>query len=54
MNVEAKLVDFEKWCKQCKYRKDSEFDPESECYECLEYPENMQTTKPTHYVQDTK
>ena len=54
MNVEKKLIRFDKWCSKCKHYNESEFDPESDCYECLDIPENYQTDKPVRYEKNDK
>lgn len=54
MNVERKIVNFEKWCGKCEHHSESEFDPNAECYECLYDPMNVQTDRPTHYAQNKK
>lgn len=49
MDVEHKEVDFEKYCKTCKY---SELDGfQSPCNECLENGMNIQTSKPVEWVE---
>lgn len=54
MNVERKIVNFEKWCGKCEHHSESEFDPNAECYECLYDPMNVQTDRPTRYAQNKK
>lgn len=49
MDVEYKEVDFEKYCKTCKYEKLEGF--QSPCNECLENSMNIQTSKPTEWVE---
>lgn len=47
MDVEYKEVDFEKYCKTCKYEKlEEKFDP---CNECLDEPVNLQSGKPVRW-----
>ena len=45
-------VDFETFCKKCEYLKTPENRPP--CDECLEYPVNDGTSKPTRYKEATK
>lgn len=52
MDVEYKEVDFEKYCKTCKYEKLDGF--QSPCNECLENSMNIQTSKPTEWVKKEK
>lgn len=49
MDVEYKEVDFEKYCKTCKYEKLEGF--QSPCNECLENGMNIQTSKPSEWVE---
>lgn len=52
MDVEYKEVNFEKYCKTCKYKDlDAAKDP---CNECLENGMNVQTEKPTEWVEKEK
>lgn len=44
------LVDFHKWCKECKYRYRKEIkDP---CNECLVEASRFNTTKPVYFEED--
>ncbi len=47
-----KEVRFDLWCKNCKYKKDSEFDVNSPCFECLVHPGLLDTTRPINYVKE--
>ena len=43
------IVDFEKYCKTCKYKDlDEKFDP---CNECLDHGVNTNSTKPVYYKE---
>ena len=47
------LVEFENWCKTCKFGKQGE--EEHPCYLCLDEPVNDDSKKPVYYVEgDTK
>lgn len=46
---EEKFVDFEKYCKKCKF-KDLE-ETKDPCNECLDYPTNWMTDKPQRYKE---
>lgn len=49
MEVVTKEVDFFKYCRSCKHKKDEETkDP---CNECLTYPMNIHTRKPMMYEE---
>lgn len=49
MENEYMEVDFEKYCKTCKYEKLEGF--QSPCNECLENGMNVQTRKPVEWVE---
>lgn len=51
MNQYEHEVHWEKWCPTCKYYKESEFNPDSECYECMFDFKNEATSKPIKYVK---
>lgn len=42
-----KVVDYNRWCKTCKYEKKKE--EEVPCDECLETPLNFETTQPVKW-----
>lgn len=44
-----KFVDFEKYCKKCKYNNTAESDVP--CWECLEQPVNYNSEKPIHFKE---
>ena len=48
---EYKMVEFDKWCKTCKFEKDSEDDENSPCWYCLEEPLNQFTDRPVNYKE---
>lgn len=49
MENREQFVDFEKYCKTCKYKDTEEFkDP---CNDCLDYPVNTYTDKPVNYIK---
>jgi len=51
MDENIKFVEFEKFCKDCKYyNKDESEEP---CYECLTNPVNEGSIKPVRYKEDT-
>ena len=43
------LVEFENWCKTCKFGKQEEED--HPCYLCLDEPVNDDRKKPVYYVE---
>ena len=49
MEGDFKEVNFEKYCKTCKYFKIEEF--EDPCDECLENPVNLYSHKPVNYKE---
>lgn len=49
MKNRYKEVHFDKWCKCCKYEKNSE--SESPCDRCLEHPINEFSHKPVNYTK---
>ena len=52
MENEKKIVNFEKYCKTCKYKDVKEVkDP---CNECLDNPVNDHSEKPVMYKEDEK
>lgn len=44
-----KIVDFEKYCKLCKYYELTE--SEDPCWDCLETPANYESHKPIKFVE---
>lgn len=52
MQIINKEVDFEKYCKECKY-KDLPGNEEP-CDSCMEYPVRTYTTKPVKFEKDKK
>lgn len=48
--MNEKLVDFEKYCHTCKYRKVLETD--DPCNECLTTPARFESHRPVNYVLD--
>lgn len=44
-----KFVDFEKYCKKCKYNNTAESD--APCWECLEQPVNYNSEKPIRFKE---
>lgn len=46
-----KEVRFDLWCKNCKYFKDSEFDVNSPCFDCLAHPGELDSTKPVNFIK---
>lgn len=47
MDENMKLVDFSKWCPQCKYGElPEDADP---CWDCLAEPANVESTKPVKW-----
>jgi hypothetical protein len=52
MEIIDKIVDFEKYCKTCKYKDTKEFlDP---CHDCLNNPTNVNSQKPVNYKEKEK
>lgn len=47
-------VNFNKYCKTCISRFCSEWDPDTPCYECLQYAWNEDSEKPQLYEEDKK
>lgn len=48
-------VKFDKWCSQCKYENESEFDEDAPCYDCMFEYTNQYSTKPTKFkTKDAK
>ena len=47
-----KIVEFDKYCKTCKFEKTKEKD--EPCAECLNYPANVYSNKPVNYEEDEK
>lgn len=46
---EQKIVDFEEYCKRCKYYEKPEH--EDPCWDCLDYPVNAWTHKPMRFEE---
>lgn len=51
---EQRIVDFKKWCPECKYCEQDEFDPKSKCYDCMNEPANELTDKPVLWKKGKK
>lgn len=49
MDTTIKEVDFEKWCKTCKYEKREE--EEDPCWDCLDQPWRENSTKPIEWEE---
>lgn len=47
-----KIINFDKYCKTCKYSDLEEV--EDPCNDCLDNPTNMNSKKPIHYEEDEK
>lgn len=47
MDENEMIVDFEKWCPNCKYEKLKE--TVMPCFACLDEPVNMNSTKPVRF-----
>lgn len=52
MRIDHKEIDFYKYCKTCKNRKTKEY--EDPCYECLNNPMGVNSTKPVRYEKCTQ
>lgn len=48
MNNDEQFVEFDKYCKSCRYEKLEE--NESPCDECMEHPVNQNSCKPYCYM----
>ena len=48
---EEKMVDFETYCKKCKYKDDNPDDESSPCDECLDNPTNQYSKKPIKFKE---
>lgn len=46
-----KEVMFGDYCKKCQYEKDSEWDEESPCYDCMFEGKNEQSHMPVNFKQ---
>lgn len=46
-----KEVFFNQYCPTCKHEAESEFDPESPCYDCLDCPVNQDSHKPVNWQE---
>lgn len=52
MKSNRHVVDFEKWCKTCKYKDCSEWDYENApCHECIDNAINYDSHKPVLYEE---
>ena len=51
MIANLKEVYFDQFCKSCEYLDESEFDPNSHCYDCLDIPFNQYTHKPVNWKE---
>lgn len=49
MDDKDKIVDFEKYCRKCKYYAKSESD--DPCWSCLENPVNVNSQKPVYFKE---
>ena len=52
MHTDAKLVDFDKYCPDCKYPTTAEI--EDPCNECLTNPANIDSHKPINFKEKVK
>lgn len=50
MEGDFKEVNFDKYCKTCKYRKNKEY--EDPCYDCLGEPARIDSHKPVNYKEE--
>lgn len=46
-----KEVFFDVYCQTCEHFADSEVDPESPCYDCIEVPVNQDSHKPVNWSE---
>ena len=46
------MVDFNKYCRTCKYKDFNECD--DPCNDCLDYPTNVNSERPLRYEADEK
>ena len=51
-DTECRIIDFEKYCKDCKYKKLK--DNKDPCNECLDYGANFESEKPVKFIKDEK
>lgn len=49
MEINEHIVDFDIWCKKCKWCDNTE--EESPCDECLEEPVNQNSKRPVYYKE---
>ena len=49
----VKEVDFKEYCPKCEHFSDDEFDPESQCYDCLAQGWNEDSHKPIKFKEAT-
>lgn len=49
MDIIDKIVEFDKYCETCKYKKLKDENGEEPCCECLEYPTQPNSKKPFKY-----
>lgn len=50
MEIIDKIVEFDKYCKDCKFKDNKEYlDP---CHECLNNPTNTNSKKPVNFKLD--
>lgn len=47
MQTDTKIVEFEKYCKDCKHLTKNE--SEDPCYECLQTPSRLYSRKPINF-----
>lgn len=49
MEGDYKIVEYEKYCPNCKHYEEDESDPKCKCYECLDTPAAVDSRRPIHY-----
>lgn len=52
MEYVNKIVDFHKYCKDCEYYKNKEY--EDPCHDCLNNPTNVNSQKPVNFKKKEK
>ena len=53
MEIIDHLVEFDKYCKTCKFREKKKKKGEEPCNECLNNPINQDSRKPVNYKEDS-
>lgn len=43
------IVRFDQFCHKCKHKDESESDPNSACWDCLEQPVNQDSRQPINF-----